>query len=261
VKFAVFKAINRILRRFGVILIPVREAKDNNHLVADLGLRKDDVLRVNETLNGGLKQHLLDNRRTRWLEIGCGGKLEDNFHYIDIYPEDIVDSHARERYSRVDIANATIRDLDKLGRFDLVRMQHVFEHFTPEDGVRVLENIGSLLNPGGFLLITTPDLRIHAKTYLNGGYINDARMEPHNAYARMRIPEGAPNSFYFSVFAHSLLFEKHLWCYDFEGLRYQLNRTKLFDDIQEIGWKHALATCPFTHNRPEHDVCVLARRK
>jgi len=253
--------VNKILSNFGAILIPVREAKDRDHMVKDYGLRKDDILRINETLTGGLRRHMVDSGKRRWLEIGCGGKLEEDFHYIDTYPEDVVDRSARDRYSRVDIVNASTQELTKLGQFDLIRMQHVFEHFTPEDGSRVLKNIGSLLNPGGFLLITTPDLRIHAKIYLNGGYKDNAHMGPYNSYAQMRIPQDAPNSFYFSVFAHSLLYEKHLWCYDFEGLKYQLSRTELFEDIQEIGWEHAFASCPFTHNRPEHDVCVLARRK
>jgi predicted SAM-dependent methyltransferase len=203
----------------------------------------------------------LESGKSRWLEIGCGGKLDDDFHYVDIFPEGIVDRSARGRYSRLDIVNASTQDLEKLGRFDFVRMQHVFEHFTPEDGSRVLQNVGSLLHAGGLLLITTPDLRIHSKTYLNGGYKDNVRMESYNSNARMRIPEDAPNSFYFSVFAHSLLYEKHLWCYDFDGLRYQLSRTDLFEEIEEIGLEHPLASCPFTHNRPEYDVCVLARRK
>jgi predicted SAM-dependent methyltransferase len=261
VKSAAYKMLNKILGNFGAILIPVREAKDRSHLENNYRLRKDDILRINESLNGGLRQHLVENGKRRWLEIGCGGKLEDDFHYIDIYPESIVDRSARKRYSRLDIVNASAQDLEQVGRFDLVRMQHVFEHFTPEDGSRVLENVGSLLNAGGLLLITTPDLRIHAMTYLNGGYKDNVRMEPYNSYARMRIPENAPNSYYFSVFAHSLLYEKHLWCYDFEGLRYQLSCTGLFEDIQQIGLDHPFASCPFTHNRPEHDVCVLARRK
>ena len=252
--------VNKILSKFGVLLIPVREARDHNQMIKDYGLRTDDILRVNETLTGGLRRHLVDSRKTRWLDVGCGGKLEHDFHYIDTYPESIVDRSARDRYARVDIVNASTQELIGLGKFDLIRMQHVFEHFTPEDGSRVLKNIGSLLNPGGFVLITTPDLRMHAKIYLNGGYKDNARMEPYNSYAQMRIPQDAPNSFYFSVFAHSLLYEKHLWCYDVEGLMYQLSRTELFEDIQEIGREHVFASCPFTHNRPEHDVCVLARR-
>ena len=260
-KIAAYKMLNRLLRKFGVLIIPAREATNHSHLISDYNLRKHDVLRVNESLNGALRQHLLDSGKTRWLEIGCGGTLEDGFHYIDVFPEGIVDKSFRNRYSRIDIVNASTHDLERLGRFDLVRMQHVFEHFTPEDGKRVLETVGSLLNRGGYLLVTTPDLRIHARTYLNGGYKDDVLMVPHNEYARTRIPEDAPDSFYFSVFAHSLLYEKHLWCYDFEGLEYQLSRTGLFQDIQEISWEHALAACPFTHNRPEQDVCILATRK
>jgi predicted SAM-dependent methyltransferase len=261
VKRALYTTINRILSNFGVLVIPARELGNRDRLVNDYGLREHDILKLKESLNGGLRRHLVENDKRRWLEIGCGGTLADDFYYIDIFPEGIVDGSFRDRYSRLDIANASAQDLEKLGRFDLVRMQHVFEHFAPEDGRRVLEKCGSLLNPGGFLLISTPDLRIHVNAYLSAGYKDNVRMESYNSSARKRIPEDAPDSFYFSVFAHSLLYEKHLWCYDFDGLKYMLDKTDLFEDIEQIGLDHAFASFPFTHNRPEEDVCVLARRK
>ena len=65
----------------------------------------------------------------------------------------------------------------------------------------------------------------------------------------------------FSVFAHSLPYERHLWCYDRDGLAYLLGETGAFNEVQELDWGHALASVPFTHNRPHEDVCVMARRK
>jgi predicted SAM-dependent methyltransferase len=254
--------VNKTVSPLGVLVIPARELGDRSHLVKDYGLREHDILRLKEASNGGgLRQHLIENNKRRWLEIGCGGTLADDFYYVDIFPEGIVDRSFRDRYSRLDIANASPQEVEKLGKFDLVRMQHVFEHFPPEEGTRVLERCGALLNSGGLLLITTPDLRIHARTYLSTGYKGNVRMEAYNSAARKRIAEDAPDSFYFSVFAHSLLYEKHLWCYDYDGLEYLLNKTELFEQIEEIGLEHPFASFPFTHNRPEEDVCVLARRK
>ena len=260
-KEALYKMVNNVISKFGFVVIPKRERSDKNRLINNYGLLRKDVLRLNGSINGGLRRHLLDNNKTRWLEIGCGGTLEENFSYIDIFPEGIVDRAFQDRYWRLDIVNASDEALDKLGRFDFIRMQHVFEHFTPEDGTLVLSKCARMVNQGGYLLISTPDLRIHAMTYLGGGYKNNPEMESFIKCARLRIKNDSPDSFYFSICAHSLLYEKHLWCYDFEGLKYMLNETKAFYDIQEIGLDHPFANFPFTHNRPDEDVCVLARRR
>jgi predicted SAM-dependent methyltransferase len=260
-RVALYKLLNKILSKFGFVIIKTRELVDKSNLINNYGLLKKDILRINESVTGGLETHLIKNNQKRWLEIGCGGTPQENFWYIDIFPEGIVDRSFRDRYSRLDIVNAREDELDKLGKFELIRMQHVFEHFTPEDGRLVLTNCARLLKQGGYILITTPDLRLHARTYLEGGYKNSIEMKAFNECARRRIKEDSPDSFYFSIAAHSLLYEKHLWCYDFEGLAYMLNEAKTFCDIQEIGLEHPLASYPFTHNRPEEDVCVLARRK
>lgn len=262
VRVALYNAVNRILRRAGFALIPAREVCDQDRLLSTYGLRKKDILRLNAASSGGLREHLITNNQKKWLEIGCGGTLEEGFHYIDVFPEGIVDQSFRGRYSRLDIVHANDSELERLGKFDLVRMQHVFEHFAPEDGREVLKRCASLLNPGGYLLITTPDLRIFATTYLDGGFKNNRQMESFNkeALKNGRVTEGSPDSFYFSIFAHSLLFERHLWCYDFEGLKYLLAEGGSFEEIQELGLDHPLASFPFTHNRPDEDVCVLARK-
>ena len=132
-------------------------------------------------------------------------------------------------------------------------MQHVFEHFSPEDGLTVLNNCASLLNPEGYLLISTPDL----KKYI-GFYLTD-QIRNNYEWALNRIKKESPNSFYFSVFTHSVKHERHEWCYDAEGLIYQINRTKKFKNIKEITLTDELANIPFTHNRPNEDVCVLAQ--
>jgi predicted SAM-dependent methyltransferase len=260
-KVTLYRLVNKMLGKINLAMIPVRELNDENRLMSDYGLIKKDIVRLRESINGGFRRHLIDNNKTRWLEIGCGGTLEDNFSYIDLHPEGIVDRAFRDRYWRLDIISARDEELDKLGSFDLIRMQHVFEHFTPEDGRLVLSKCARMLNQGGYLLISTPDLRIHARTYLSGAYKNNPEMESFNKCAHRRIKEDSPDSFYFSMCAYSLLYERHLWCYDFEGLKYMLNETGAFYDILEIGVDHPFASFPFTHNRPEEDVCVLARKR
>jgi len=155
----------------------------------------------------------------------------------------------------MDIANLTDSDFKRLGKFDMVRMQHVLEHFPPEAGFRVLQNCAMLLKPGGVILITTPDLRKIIQLFLSGNIREDFE------WAHKRIDPGSPDSFYFSVYSHSLPHEPHEWCYDAEGIKYQLEKSGLYDDIREIPLNHELAGIPFTHNRPKEDVCVMAQLK
>src|ERR1700691_4623626 len=127
-KGVLFKITNKIMGHFGVLVIPVRELANRSRLVNDFGLREHDILRLKESSSGGgLRQYLVENNKRRWLEIGCGGTLADDFYYIDIFPEGIVDRSFRDKYSRLDITNASAEELEKLGKFDLIRMQHVFE--------------------------------------------------------------------------------------------------------------------------------------
>jgi len=204
-----------------------------------------------------LKEKLIKENRNRWLDIGCGNNFEDGFYYLDILFKKNVKMHARNRYFEKDIININRKTFKELGKFDLIRMQHCFEHFSYEEGAKVLKNCYKLLNKGGIILISTPDLRIHIQTYLNDGYKN---WKGFQWWAHKRIPSGAPNSFYFSIFAYSMLWESHKWCYDFEGLKYQLEKCGGYKNIKELKQNDELAVCPFTHNRPEEDVCIIATK-
>lgn len=204
-----------------------------------------------------LQEVLTKESKTRWVDIGSGGNLDPAFEYVDIFPEDIIDERFRASYHRLDIVSASDEALAKLGSFDLVRMQHTLEHLTFEEGKVALLNCAKLLKPGGYMLMTVPDLKIHIQKYSRGNY---REWKGFVAWANQRIPTDAPDSAYFSIFAHSMTFEPHKWCYDYEGLEYQLARTGQFVGIKELKLDDVLAQVPFTHNRPEEDVCVIARK-
>ena len=193
---------------------------------------------------------MLNENKSRWLDIGCGGIFGNNFICIDLFPETLVNK--KVKYFRIDIINATDTEINKLGKFDLIRMQHVFEHFTPENGIKVLNNCAKLLNKDAYILISTPDLKRYVHLYLSG------KINENFDWALKRINKESPNSFYFSIFFHSMLFEEHKWCYDAEGIKYQLKLTQKFKNIQEIKLTDGLASIPFTHKRPNEDVCVIA---
>lgn len=201
-----------------------------------------------------LQKQLIASGKNRWLDVGNGGRFDKGFEYLDVFPEGFIPAAHRALYHRLDVINATDHKIDELGKFDLVRLQHVLEHFSFEDGHRALVNVGRLLRRGGHLLITVPDLRRHLSEYQSSGYRD---WDGFKAWAHLRIPEDAPASAYFSVFAHSMTFEPHKWCYDYEGLEYQVRRAGVFGSIRELALGDPLAGVPFTHNRPDEDVCLL----
>lgn len=217
----------------------------------------------------GLRKVLLDTGRLRWLDVGCGNNFADGFHHLDWYmrPPEHVDPAL---CFQADIANLTEIEAAAMGKFDFIRMQHVLEHFTFEDGVRVVRNCARLLNPNGLLLISVPDLYINVQAYLCNGY---SVWRGFTHWTETRIPKGAPVSFAFSLYAHSFghspqsegnaersYQDTHKWCYDYSGLRFVLNLSGGFESVQRLGLLHPLAAIPFTHNRPDEDVCVLAQR-
>jgi len=203
-----------------------------------------------------LKDKLIGEGKTRWLNVGCGDNFEDGFFYLDIFPQGVIDPSYKDRYFRLDIVNAPEEILSKLGRFDFVRMQHVLEHFSFEEGQVAIRNCARLLKNKGIFLITTPDLGIHAKNYLRKKHRD---LYEFKQWAVRRIPKEAPSSFYFSIFAHGIAYGgQHQWCYDYEGIKYQLECSGEFGRIQEVKKNSPLASIPFTHNRPEEDVCVIA---
>jgi hypothetical protein len=204
-----------------------------------------------------LRERLLATGKSRWLDVGNGGRLDEGFEFIDTYPVELLSSNLQNRYFRMSIVDPPPNFTERLGKFDLVRAQHVVEHLSYEDGRRFVENCAKLMSSGSVLLVTVPDLRRHIDWYL-AGYREQHRFR---AWASSRVPSDAPPSMFFSVFAHSLPFEPHKWCYDDLGLIYQIDRTQLFKDIVVLPVDDPLAETPFTHNRPDEDLCVVAIRK
>lgn len=170
----------------------------------------------------------------------------------DIIPEDKIEERFRGRYFFGTLFNRS-RVI-----FDFIRMQHVFEHFTPEDGQKVLRNTFDILNLGGYLLITVPDLKVFIQRYRK-------KMLQYNwsfsDWAHIRIAKDALQSFYFSIFTHGVLDQSHQWCYDREVLEYHIYRSIDPAVVKFLSVFHPLASIPFTHNRRLEDLCVLIKKR
>lgn len=204
----------------------------------------------------GLEKKLILNNKLKWLDIGCSENDSNiRFKLCDIFPIEKCNENMRDRYIQLDISKKIEKkELNKLGSFNLIRMQHVFEHFTFEQADIVLQNCHLLLENEGLLLISVPDLDIYIKRYKNKTI---KHIPSFGKWAHNRIKEDSPNSDYFSIFTHSMLHEKHLWCYNRTGLINKLTNSGLFKDAKRLNLLDRLSGIPFTHNRPEEDLCVL----
>lgn len=200
---------------------------------------------------------LTQQNKTKWLDIGSGGNYEDGFFLLDVFPKETIRHDFRDKYIECNIVKASSSELSDLGKWDLVRLQHVFEHFNYEDGLKVLDNCANLLSDGGIILLTVPDLQIHVEKYLKNKYKD---WHGYRSWASNRIPLTSPSSFYFSMFAHSTESESHKWCYDFAGVKFQLEKSGWFRNIKRLDISNPLASIPFTHNRPDEDLCVIAKK-
>jgi predicted SAM-dependent methyltransferase len=204
-----------------------------------------------------LRELLIKEHKTRWLDIGSGGNFEQGFEYLDVFPIGLIPDIHRNKYHRMDILAMSQDERSSLGTFDLVRLQHTFEHFSFEEARVALRSCAALLDRGGLLLISVPDLRKHINQYTSGSYKD---WNTFTSWAHQRIPNNAPASMYFAIFAYSMTFESHRWLYDSDGLRFIVELDGQFKNSQELTLDNSLSIKPFTHNRPDEDLCILAFR-
>jgi len=97
------------------------------------------------------------------LEVGAGArglkdKLSKMGHQIRYKSMDIDRTHEHDYY-----------DLDEVDeKFDVICMFEIIEHITPEQAYEMLNKCFACLNPGGKILITTPNI------YHPPGFLRDA---------------------------------------------------------------------------------------
>ena len=203
-----------------------------------------------------LKTWLLNDNKTKWLDIRSSKLLPDsNFEYLDINDPSSLANYLKKKYYQLDITKPI---LNNVGKFDFIRLQHVFEHFTYEEADIVLENISNLFNKNGVLVIIVPSLDIFIYRYITSKI---KEIPQFNSWANTRISRQSPKSDYFSIFTHSVLYEQHKWCYNKKGLINKINKSNKFVNVKKLHLFHDLSLIPFTHNRPEQDLCVIATRK
>ena len=84
------------------------------------------------------------------LNLGCGTDIIDNWINIDINPQD-------KRVNKYDISR--IGDHFKADSVDNIKLAHVLEHFTYEEGATLIRQCHTILKSGGNIYIEMPNLR------------------------------------------------------------------------------------------------------
>ena len=92
----------------------------------------------------------------RYLNVGCGERFHPEWVNLDIHP-------AAPGVQKWDLS----RDLPfGEGSFEVVYHSHVLEHFSREDGLRMLQQCFRVMRSGGIVRVAVPDLEKIARLYL-----------------------------------------------------------------------------------------------
>lgn len=94
------------------------------------------------------------------LNLGCGDTLKEGYINCDLF-NDNADLMVDLRYLSSKIKNA-----------DLIESHHSLEHLSLKESVEALVEWVSVLNPGGYLVITLPDIEAIFKKFLSEDYKN-----------------------------------------------------------------------------------------
>ncbi len=148
---------------------------------------------------------------TKRLQIGCGRNPRDGWLNADATPSsaDVLRLDATRPYPFPDAS------------FDYIFSEHVLEHLTYADGQKMLTECARVLEPGGAIRISTPDLAFLVKLYAEEKTDVQRR---YITWAAERFTPGAPAPIDTFVINNYVRAWGHLFIYDEKVLRGALER-------------------------------------
>jgi len=149
------------------------------------------------------------------LNVGCGTDYKKGWINID--------NNSDENIEKLDL-NWDMRNPLPFAddSVDFVFNEHFFEHLSPEDGVKVMQDLRRVLKPSGVLRIAMPDLEVVVNTYLNIPLDKDPIIKEFKIDFLKTRAEWINMSF---------RWWGHMWLYDWEELDRRL-REAGFDNIK-----------------------------
>lgn len=205
-----------------------------------------------EPLPPPLTRDLIAQLGLRGLSCGCGTLLHEGWLNTDVARFATADgaSTAPGRIALVNGCHYLEHDAttpfpvdDKT--FDWVHSEHFIEHITPAEAIDWLAEMRRLLKPGGYLRLSTPDLRRYAEGYLDEGGTFFAehrrqlnlmlarllRTRPRSLRAYLPGEDDIPDRRAF-IFNQIFLLPTwgHKWIYDLDELRHAARRAGFSGD-------------------------------
>lgn len=157
----------------------------------------------------------LRNESPRRLHLGAGNHELPGWLNSDYYP-------ASERSLHLD---ARVRFPFEDGAFAFIFSEHMIEHLSYIDGLEMLRECHRVLEPGGVVRVSTPDLAVVLDVYgERTGPLQDAWMDWHLEWIRRNRPSAAPYRDMIFVLNNIVRDWGHLFIYDAATLRSALER-------------------------------------
>jgi predicted SAM-dependent methyltransferase len=133
------------------------------------------------------------------------------------------------------------------GTADAVFHEHVLEHFSLSDGLRLIDDCFRVLRPGGVLRIGVPDAGAYAHSYTRAGDGIIERERPGRPTPMMALAE----IFYF---------HGHKWMYDAETLAYVMSAAGFTNVVERPFGESAISPAPDSASRRGETVYVEGTR-
>jgi predicted SAM-dependent methyltransferase len=209
-----------------------RQTQQNSGEHGDRLLRRSVRVLIPQQLRGRARIWLTDLQRPAQrrraqgftsqplrLHLGCGRKTLHDWVNVDLSGD------------RVDLAWNLARPLPfRDGSAEAIFHEHVLEHLSLEQSLKLLEECHRLLRPGGILRIVVPDAGGLARSYANGGSDMLERVRPGRPSAMLALQE----MFYW---------HRHCTMYDAETLKLVVTAAG-FSTVEESSFGQSRLTPP-----------------
>ena len=130
---------------------------------------------------------------------------------------------------------------------DAVFHEHVLEHFSLSDGLRLIDDSFRVLRPGGVLRVGVPDAGAYAHSYTRGGAGVIEGVRPGRPTPMMALAE--------IFYSHG-----HRWMYDAETLAYVMSAAGFTSVAERPFGESAISPAPDSESRRDETVYVEGTR-